>query len=111
MPRRHVDAEDLMKFKVTGTSKSTGARMTLEFEAQSKAQAERKAMQQGMNVTRAEDISDGEMPKSFPTGADRRGARSGGSLAGKFFALIILAAIALAIRHFWPQLSQWIGRK
>ena len=98
-----------MQFKVTGTSKTTGARMVLEFEAESKAQAERKAMQQGMNVTRAENISDGEPPKSYPTGADRR-AR-GGSLTGKLLALLILVGIIYGVYHFWPQIQALISRK
>jgi hypothetical protein len=105
------DTEWIMKFKVTGTSKSTGARMTLEFEAESKGAAERKAMQQGMNVTRAENISEGEMPKSYPTGADQRRAKSGGSLVGKLMTFIILAAIALSVWHFWPQIMQLVSKK
>ena len=48
-----------MKFKVIGSSRETGARMTLEFEAESKAAAERKATQSGMSVNRVEDITDG----------------------------------------------------
>ena len=92
-----------MKFKVVGTSKATGARMTLEFEAESKAQAERRAMQQGMNVTRAENISEGETPKSYPTGADRRSPRKG-SAGGTLFALLVLAGIVYVSYHFWPQL-------
>jgi hypothetical protein len=98
-----------MKFKVTGTSKSTGARMILEFEAESKAQAERKALQQGMNVTRAENISDGEPPKSYPTGADRRAKK--GSAVGNIVALIVLAGIVYGIWHFWPQIHALIPNK
>ena len=99
-----------MKFKVTGTSKSTAARMTLEFEAESKAQAERKAMQQGMNVTRVENISDGETSKSFPTGADQRGPKKGSAL-GTLMALAILAGILYALYYFWPQIHALIPQK
>jgi hypothetical protein len=99
-----------MKFKVTGTSKSTGARMALEFEAESKAQAERKAAQQGMNVTRAENVSDGEAPKSFPTGADQRPARKG-STVGTLLAVAVLAAIVYAIYHFWPQIQALLPKR
>ncbi len=99
-----------MQFKVTGTSKSTGARMVLEFEAESKAQAERKAMQQGMNVTRAENVSDGEPDKSYPTGADKRIAK-GGSLMGKLVALLILIGIIYAACHFWPQIQALVSKK
>ena len=48
-----------MKFKVIGSSREKAARMTLEFEAESKAAAERKATQSGMSVNRVEDITDG----------------------------------------------------
>ena len=50
-----------MRFKVSGANKETGARMVLEFEAESKGAAERKAMQQGMSVNRVEDISEGHV--------------------------------------------------
>lgn len=46
-----------MKFQVVGQSRETGARMTLELSADSKAAAERKAMQQGMAVQRVVEIS------------------------------------------------------
>lgn len=48
-----------MKYRVTGANRDTGARMALEFEAESKAAAERKAIQSGMNVNRVEDVTDG----------------------------------------------------
>ena len=49
-----------MKFKVIGSNRDTGARMVLEFEAESKAAAERKATQSGMNVNSVQDISGGD---------------------------------------------------
>ena len=45
-----------MKFQVIGASRDTGARMTLEFEAESKAAAERKAAQQGMEVRSVREV-------------------------------------------------------
>ena len=48
-----------MRFRVIGQNKTTGARQVLEFEAESKGAAERKATTQGMTVNRVEDISDG----------------------------------------------------
>ena len=50
-----------MKFKAIGSNRDTGARMVLEFEAESKAAAERKATQSGMNVNSVQDISDGDV--------------------------------------------------
>ncbi len=52
-----------MKFRVTGSSKQTGARMTLEFDAASKAAAEKKAQNEGMAVNRVEVLGD---PADFP---------------------------------------------
>ena len=46
-----------MKYRVIGSNKDTGARMTLEMEADSKAAAERRALQSGMYVTRVEDAA------------------------------------------------------
>lgn len=95
-----------MKFQVIGSNRETGARMMLEFEAESKAAAERKATQSGMSVNRVVDISDG-----YPAYADapypaRR--RSGGG--GRLLSLIVLAATVVAVWHFWPQIRHMIHR-
>jgi hypothetical protein len=87
-----------MKFKVTGSNRDTGARMTLEFEADSKAAAERKASQSGMNVNRVENITDGYDTQST-TSTTRR---SRGSRPGFFIRFLILVAlIAAAIWWFF----------
>ncbi len=62
-----------MKFRVIGSSKETGARMTLEFEAQSKAAAQKKAQQAGMAVNRVEIFSDLE-PEATPPPARSAGS-------------------------------------
>ena len=78
-----------MKFRVIGSSKETGARMTLEFEALSKAQAERKAQQAGMAVSRVEIFS--ELGDEEPV-APRRS--SGMGLVVKILVVLVLAAAA-----------------
>jgi len=83
-----------MKYRVIGANRDTGARMILEFEAESKAAAERKASQSGMSVNRVEDITDGNVAHASP-GAVRRRGGSGGSL----IRLVILVGIAAAA--FW----------
>jgi uncharacterized protein HemX len=95
-----------MKFKVIGSSRETGARMTLEFEAESKAAAERKATQSGMSVNRVEDITDG-----YPAHATepRAGSRRGGG-GGKLKFLLLLILIAGAAWYFWPQIRHVIHR-
>jgi hypothetical protein len=82
----------IMKFRVIGSSRETGARMTLEFEALSKAAAERKAQQAGMAVNRVEIFA--ELEDQTPTA----GPRSGGS--GWLVKMIALLAIAAAAYFF-----------
>lgn len=47
-----------MQYRVVGQNRDTGARQTMEFDADSKAAAERKATQAGMTVTRVEVVND-----------------------------------------------------
>ena len=95
-----------MKFRVIGSSRETGARMSLEFEAESKAAAERKATQTGMSVTRVEDISDGYVAHATAPRAARR--RGGGG--GKATLFLLLVLIAAALWYFWPHVRQMIHR-
>jgi hypothetical protein len=88
-----------MKFQVIGQNRDTGARMTLEFEAESKAAAERKATTQGMSVNRVVDITDGHPPTSYTRPAMRR---SGGNLK----LILILIIVAAAVYYFWPTISK-----
>lgn len=83
-----------MRFKVTGQNKDTGARQTLEFEAESKAAAERKAMQTGMTVNKVEDITDG--PPTHTGVVHGGGSRpsAGGGLFKKVIVLVIILAAA-----------------
>ena len=78
-----------MKFRVIGSSKETGARMTLEFEALSKAAAERKAQQSGMAVNRVENLSELDAETFVPN------LRSGG--IGRLVKIVLLiGAVAAA---------------
>ena len=77
-----------MKFRVIGSSKETGARMTLEFEALSKAAAERKAQQAGMAVNRVEVFS--ELGEEAPAPVSRSRGK------GWLVKLVLLVAIAAA---------------
>jgi hypothetical protein len=86
-----------MKFQVIGSNRSTGARMVLEFEAESRAAAERKANQQGMAVNRVVDISDGYVGIASdpnPNAGRRRGK------GGMIKYVILLAIIAAAVWYF-----------
>lgn len=99
-----------MRFRVTGTNHSTGARMSLEFEASAKAAAEHKARGQGMDVQHVQEITDG--PAVERHGSSRRGEgygqATGAHLVGK--SLIILAIVATAVWFGWPYLRGLIGR-
>jgi hypothetical protein len=94
-----------MKFKVIGSSRETGARMTLEFEAESKAAAERKATHSGMSVNRVEDVSDGYVAHAMEARATTR--RGGG---GKLKFLIFLIIVAASAWYFWPHLRHFVHR-
>jgi hypothetical protein len=95
-----------MRYQIIGSNRDTGARMMLEFEAESKAAAERKATQSGMSVSRVVDVSDGYPAYS---GEGRAGRRRSGS-GGKLLLLVLLIAIAAAAWHFWPRIQGMIHR-
>jgi hypothetical protein len=86
-----------MKYKVTGAHRGTGARMTLEFEADSKAAAERKATQAGMNVHRVADADGDQVDPVDHVALGTGGRRTGMHPVLK---LIILLAIVAALWFF-----------
>jgi hypothetical protein len=70
--------------------------MILEFEAESKAAAERKASQSGMSVNRVENVSDGYVAHADePSGRARRskGEGSFGLLLRFLFLVGVVAAL------------------
>lgn len=95
-----------MKYRVIGSNKDTGARMILEMEADSKAAAERRAMQTGMYVTRVEDAS----VYHEDVGAPRRVSRGRSGGIGWVLQIIIGVAIAAAAWHYWPQIKAMLGK-
>ena len=87
-----------MKYNVSGAHRGTGARMMLEFEADSKAAAERKAQQAGMDVHRVAHVTEGDgiTEPELGTGGRRTGVHP-------LVKLIVLLAIAAALWFFvWP---------
>ena len=102
-----------MKFKVTGSNRDTGARMTLEFDAESRAAAERKALQSGMNVNHVQVITFGDdQSEEPPPSATRRGedvARAGAG--AKLLAMVVFLIVAAGIVwFFWGRISALLGR-
>src|SRR5687767_9297478 len=55
-----------MRYNVVGQNRDTGSRMSLEFEAESKAAAERKAAHAGMSVHHVTDVTDGDSGGGAP---------------------------------------------
>ena len=87
-----------MRFLVTGQRVETGRRESLTVEAESKAAAERKGRELGLEVRSVRDVSDG-MPLTTPVdyGARRGG---GGGLMRTVVVLLILLAAAWAAWTF-----------
>ena len=79
-----------MKYRVTGAHRGTGARMSLEFEADSKAAAERKAAQAGMEVHRVADAAGGPVDAGLALGTG--GRRTGMHPVVKLIVLIVALA-------------------
>jgi hypothetical protein len=102
-----------MQFKVTGSNKDTGARMVLEFEAESKAAAERKAVQSGMNVNRVQELSEheAEAERQAKRDAHRGEAIQKSKLPGLITLLLVLAVIAAVVYFIWPKISDVMNTK
>ncbi|HEX4054059.1 MAG TPA: hypothetical protein VHX86_07315 [Tepidisphaeraceae bacterium] len=93
-----------MKFQILGQNRDTGARMTLEFQAESKAAAERKATGQGMSVHRVIDITDGYPPLAHaPNPRAGNAHRSRGGKIKAILLLLILLAVAWYFRGWIMQ--------
>ena|SRR5687768_18273139 len=97
-----------MKYKVTGVNRDNGARMTLEFEAESKAAAERKATQSGMSVHRVEDVTDGHVAHALEPNPNRRRRTTGSHPVLKL--VVLLALVACAYYFGWPVVRGMMRR-
>jgi len=96
-----------MKFKVSGSNKDTNARMAMEFEAESRGAAERKATQAGMIVRNVTDVSDGEPVHTDAPRASRRG--KGSSIPwGKL--ILLLVVLAVGYYFFGARIRGMIGK-
>src|SRR4051812_44382760 len=84
-----------MNFRVTGQNRETGARQFMEFEAENRAAAERKASQAGMSVTHLEVIATEEAgAQPHPRGAHRGEDAGNPSRGGCVVSVLIFVAIA-----------------
>ena len=93
-----------MKYRVIAHSKDTGQKMVLEFEAQSKADAERKAKPHNVNIIRVEPVEavvEGEQ-KEWRTIEQRGGVRIP-------WMLLIVIGLGAGLYYFWPVIHGMIG--
>lgn len=98
-----------MRYNVVGQNKESGARMSLEFEAESKGAAERKAASSGMTVHHITDVTDGATGHTPGTNPAYRGpvnTRRGGMLK----LVILLLIVAAAVYFFLPQIRGMLNR-
>jgi hypothetical protein len=96
-----------MKVRVTGHRRDNAARVSLEFDAESKAAAERDAIKQGIEVVRVEILQGGG---TYGVGEVLQGgrARSSGGGAKLIVLVLALAAAAGAAYYFWPTIQSLI---
>ena len=95
-----------MKYRVIGQNRDTGARATLEFEAESKAAAERKATQQGIVVNRVEDVTHGE-PSRRHVDYVTEHKRPRSVVPRILFGLIVIVIILAGV--FWDRIRAMLG--
>ena len=96
-----------MRFQVVGQNRDTGARMSLEFEAESKAAAERKATQSGMSVHHVTDVTDGHAGGTGVSPAYHGPVRTGG---GRWIRLLLLVVLLAAAWYFWTHRQMFMHR-
>lgn len=117
-----------MKFQVTGYSKNNGAKVHMDVDASSKADAERRALQSNLEVVRIEQVSEvdprnatlpNRPPFSNPLaghGASAQAARSrersrpGNStgLLRTVVTILLLLGIAGGVYMYWDKIKQFI---
>ena len=85
--------------------------MILEFEAGSRAAAERKAIQSGMSVNHIQEITDRADSEEAQPHTTPRGESLDGSRGSKLLAMLIFLIVAGAIVwFFWPKIRGLMGR-
>ncbi len=89
------------QFRVIGSNRETGARMTLEIAAASKGDAERKAVQSGMNVNHAAPIDTFEELRT-PMAKNYRDEAPANNQKKLVIAFVVLLAIFLFTGLVWP---------
>jgi hypothetical protein len=99
-----------MKYHVTGINHGTGARMSLDFNATSKAAAQKKAGSAGMDVQHIEEITNGEQPHHEHHSHRGEDLGSGGASALLVKLVILLAILALLAWWLLPKIRAMLHR-
>lgn len=94
------------QFRVTGSNRETGARMTLEIAAASKGEAERKATQSGMNVNHAGPIDDTFEELRRPMAKNYREEAPASNQKKLVIVFGVLLAIFLFTYFIWPGFAR-----
>jgi len=98
-----------MKYRISGARYDTGARVTIELEASSRAAAERQANQAGIEVLHIEQVR--EQPQADAPDAaahsahtTHRGEFPPEHHIGRWIALGILVLIIVLLAMYWDRL-------
>ncbi|HWP39984.1 MAG TPA: hypothetical protein VNL70_03585 [Tepidisphaeraceae bacterium] len=98
-----------MKFRISGARHDTGAKVTLELEATSRAAAEKQANQAGIEVLHIEQVR--EQPQAnaadaaaHPAHTTHRGEFPPEHHTGRWIALGILVLLIVLLVTYWDRL-------
>ena len=92
-----------MRFKVVGSNRQSGARVTMEIDGNSRAAAERQATQAGVDVLHVEPVAEETEEQPAPR-ATHRGEFVSESHPGRWIAVIVVIALAGALFIFWDRI-------
>jgi hypothetical protein len=96
-----------MRYLITGIDHAKGNHMRAEIEAASKAAAEKRAREMGIDVQHVQDVTGAEAPRERQT---NRGVYVDGG-PGWLFKLIVLIALVVGFVMFvWPHLRRMLHR-
>ena len=96
-----------MRYHVTGIDHAKGSHMTLDIDAPSKAAAEKRAQQAGMDVQHIQDASNHDEAHARAT---HRGEDDGTRFGWMVKVLVVLAIVVIGIAFAWPKIHAAIGR-
>ena len=97
-----------MKYKCVGSNRATGARVTMELDANNRAIAERKASQAGMDVLHVEQM-DEEGQEQTQRVTHRGEFEPERHLGRKILLFVILVGVVAAVFMYWGRIRAIIG--